>query len=216
MTVACVETPEPDRTRGGDCPARLPVPGRWGRPCTGQGEYAYWGTMTRASAGSVNQTRSSKKRPRATANEYRASSAERRPSGGGHHRARRALARRRRSPPDRHGQDELAAAPARATRVHADPGRRLYGVALAPGFSVRRSRLGGRVPHGLCRPPGEPRRAGAGQPRARRPGGIHGRSDQRGHRDGLGARAGRRAHQADGLLSTNRSSSCSRHAPGAP
>ena len=62
----------------------------------------------------------------------------------------------------------------------------------------------------------QPRRAGAGQPRARRPGGVHGRSDQRGHRDGLRARAGHRAHRADGLCRQPGLRAARRHAPGAP
>ena len=194
----------------------------WACPCTWlKGEYAYLA----ANAASLLLARCNLKHDvveeadlgdDAARRVSRAPRAERRPPGEGDHRAHRALARRRRSPPGRHGQDELAAAPARVARVHAGAGHRLYGVALAAGFSVRRPRLGGRIRHGLCRPPGEPRRAGAGQPRARRPGGAHGRSDERGHRDGLGARAGHRAHRPDGVCRQPGLRAARRHAPGAP
>ena len=68
----------------------------------------------------------------------------------------------------------------------------------------------------LRRPCGATGRAGAGQPRARRPGGVHRRSDQRDHRDGRRARAGHRAHRADGLRRQPGLRADRRHAPGAP
>ena len=98
------------------------------------------------------------------------------------HRAHRALAARPRSPSHRHGEDQSAAAPARAEIVHADGGDRLHGLALAAGLALRRRRVGDALRQRLSGPCGAKGRSGPGQPRARRPGRAHRRSDRCHHR----------------------------------
>ena len=70
---------------------------------------------------------------------------------------------RRRPPPDRHRQDQPAAAPARAAVLRARAGAGLYRLALARRLAVRRRRLGARSTSAAtrairrtasCRPPG--------------------------------------------------------------
>src|SRR6266545_2397239 len=114
------------------------------------------------------------------------------------------------------GKTNLPPATARAHRLRAGGGHRLYRLALAAWLSLRERGLGEPLRERVCGPPGAAGGARAGQPRAGRAGRAHGRSDQRHDGDGDHPRAGPRAHRADGLRRQPGAGADRRHAPGAP